>query len=145
MSTQLKSPRPPPGGHPEVCRARGVGSICVVAPRWHWLLVALAAVTVACLVPGSMVSATPSAPRSASIETTTPTPSGSECAAVACNPGSPSASSLAPCLVLAATLAAGALFVRFTRVIRRERKASGTLPEGSPLRLLRPPQLALSL
>lgn len=131
----------PPADH----RSRSAGSVDAVALRWRWLLVALAAVTVACLVPGSMVTASPAASHSASIEPAAPTPTGSECAAVACNPGSPSVPTPALCLAVAAILAAEALFVLFTGVIRGERKSSFTLPQGNPLRLLRPPQPAFSV
>jgi hypothetical protein len=121
-----------------------VDSLDAVALRWHWLLVALAAATVACLVPGSMVWESPATSRSASIEPAAPTPSGSECAAVACNPGSPSAPTPAPPLAVAGILAAGALFVLVTRLVRRKRQTTQDLPRGNPLPLLRPPQLALS-
>lgn len=123
-----------------------VGSVGVVAPKWHWLLVAIAAVTVACLVPGSMVSESPAASHSASIGAAAATvPSGIECAAVACNPGSPSVPSPAPPLALAGILAAGAFFVLLMGVVRHGRETTETLPRGNPLQLLRPPQLAFSL
>lgn len=116
-----------------------------MALRWHWLLVLLAALTVACLVPGSMVSESPAASLSASIEPAAPTPSGSECAAVACNPGSPSAPTPAPPLALADILAAGATFVLLTLVVRRKREKTEDLPQGNRFPLLRPPQQAFSL
>jgi hypothetical protein len=116
-----------------------------MAARWRWLLVALAAVTVGCLVPGSMVTLTPTASSAATIEAAAPAPSGSECAAVACNRGSTSAPLPPPGVAVAGMLAAGALFFLLTQLIRRARGTAEALPEGNPLRLLHPPQPTFSL
>jgi hypothetical protein len=116
-----------------------------MALRWRWLLVALAAMTVGCLVPGSMVTQTPAAYRTASIEAAAPAPSGSECAAVACNRGSTSAPLPLPSVAVAGMLAAGALFFLLTHMVRRARRTATALPLGNPLRLFHPPQPAFSL
>lgn len=108
-------------------------------------MVALAAVTVGCLVPGSMVSQTPWASRTASIEAAASAPSGSACAAVACNRGSTSAPLPLPSGAVAGILAAEALFFLLTHMVRRARRTAKALPDGNPLRLLRPPQLTFSL
>jgi hypothetical protein len=109
--------------------------------RWRWLLMALAAVVVSCLVPGSMLSEVPAAARVASIEALAPSASGSNCAAVACNRGTTSSPAAAPSVALAGTLAAGILIVLLARTARRGHKTRLVLPEGAPARVLRPPQL----
>jgi hypothetical protein len=48
-------------------------------------------------------------------------------------------------LALAGILAAEATFVLLTLVVRRKRETTENLPQGNPLRLLRPPQQAFSL
>lgn len=117
-----------------------------VIPRWRWLLLALAAVTIGCLVPGSMISQTLSASsRTAAIETAAPTPTGSECAAVSCTRGGSSAPLPVFPVALAGVTAAGALFVLLALRARRTRTTAEALPEGNPLRLLHPPQLTFSL
>jgi hypothetical protein len=116
-----------------------------MAAKWRWLLVALAAVTVGCLVPGSMVTQTLSGSRTARIEAAIPAPSGSECAAVACNRGSTSAPLPLPGVAVAGMLGAGALFFLVMQMVRRARRIVEALREGNPLRLLHPPQLSFSL
>jgi hypothetical protein len=92
-----------------------------------------------------MLSQSLSVARSAAvIETAAPTPSGSECAAVACHGGSPSSPSPVPPVALG-LLAAGALLVLVAQIVRRARASSEPLPDGNPIRLLRPPQLIFSL
>jgi hypothetical protein len=72
-----------------------------------------------------------------------PAPSGSECAAVSCNRGSPSSTASLPSITLAGTIAAGLLVVLALYAARRARRGAAVLPAGSPMRLLRPPQRVL--
>ena len=118
----------------------------MVASRWRRLLVSVAAVAVSCLVPGSMLDRTTPAPGIGAIVTAgaVPLPSGSECAAVSCNRGSPSFSAPVPNLTLAGTIAAGLLVVLSLRTVRRARRRAAVLPTGSSSPLLRPPQHLIS-
>ena len=101
----------------------------------------LAAVAVSCLVPGSMLSQPPVQAGSAAIMTpAAPAASGSECAAVSCNSGSPSSTTSLPSITLAGTLAAGLLVVLALCTVRRTRRGAAVLPAGLLPRLLRPPQ-----
>jgi len=127
-----------PGHH---TGGRSLGS---VARRWQWLVVTLAAVAVSCLVPGSMVSQPPPQAGGGTIITAAaPSPSGSECAAVSCNRGSPSSTVPLPSITLAGTIAAGLLVVLALCAFRRPRRGAALLPAGAPSPLFRPPQLAL--
>jgi hypothetical protein len=109
-----------------------------MAPIWRWLLVALAAGTMCCLVPGSMVSQVPSA-EAASIVTPVSVPPVSECAVVSCNRGSPPSVPL-PAISMACVLTAGILVLALLWAGRRVRTGATHLPTGTPSRLLRPPQ-----
>lgn len=111
-------------------------------PGRHWLLLALAAAVVACLVPGSMLSEAAPISRTVSvIEATSPAPSGSECAALSCQRGSPSSPAPVPALALAGALTFATLVPLSVGGFRRLRPVRTALPSGIPLRLLRPPQL----
>jgi hypothetical protein len=92
-----------------------------------------------------MVTQSLSGTRTASIEAAVPAPSGSECAAVACNRGSTSAPLPLPGLAIAGMLGAAALFFLIMQMVRRTRRTAEPLPDGNPLRLLHPPQLFFSL
>jgi hypothetical protein len=103
--------------------------------------VTLAALAVSCAVPGSMLSQPPPQAGAAAIITAAaPAPSGSECAAVACNRGSPSSSVPLPSITLAGTIAAGILVALALCALRRQRHVATPLPTGSPSPLFRPPQ-----
>lgn len=116
---------------------------CTVVRGWHWL-VALTALAVGCLAPGAMLAQpTPSQGSGTIAIPAASAPSGSECAAVSCDRGSPSAPAPVPSLALAGTLAAGALVLLTIRSTRRRRRGAISLPAGSPTRLLRPPQRLL--
>jgi hypothetical protein len=116
---------------------------CAVVRRWRWL-VALSALALGCLAPGASIAQPAPRPVPGTIATpAAPAPSGSECAAVSCDRGSPTAPAPAPGLALAGTLAAGTLVLLTICAVRRRRPATTSLPAGSPTRLLRPPQLAL--
>jgi hypothetical protein len=80
---------------------------------------------------------------SAIITAAAPAPSGSECAAVSCNRGSPSSTASVPSITLAGTIAAGILVLLALCAVRRVRRGTSVLPAGSPTRLLRPPQALL--
>ncbi len=112
-----------------------------MAPIWRWLLVALVALTMSCLVPGSLVSQAPPT-QGDNIATPVQTPSLSECAAVSCNRGSPSSAPL-PAVSVAGALVAGIFMLALLRTLRRVRAGATTLPTGIPSRLLRPPQHVL--
>jgi hypothetical protein len=106
-----------------------------------WLLVALAVVAIGCLVPGSMISEQAALSGTGSIiEAAAPSLSGSECAAVSCQHGSPSSPAPVPALALAGAIAALTLVVLSVGAFRRSRPVSTALPAGIPVRLLRPPQ-----
>lgn len=112
-----------------------------MAPRWRWLLVTLAAVAVSCLVPGSMLSRPPPTSAGAAIVTAPePAPSGSECAAIACNRGPASSTVPLAGMALAGIVATAALVVLAPCTVRRTRREPDTLPSGSRSPLLRPPQ-----
>jgi hypothetical protein len=105
------------------------------------LLVGLVVVAIGCLVPGSMISEPAPLARTVSIiETAAPSLSGSECAAVSCQHGSPSSPAPVPSLALAGAIAALTLVVLSIGTFRRLRPVRIALPAGVPLRLLRPPQ-----
>lgn len=112
----------------------------IVASRWRWIVVTLAAVAVSCLVPGSMLSQPTRATGATIVTAVTPAPSGIECAVVSCNRGSPSSSVPVLSLALAGTITAGVLVLVALRTVRRLGLAAVALPAGSPSRLLRPPQ-----
>ena len=111
-----------------------------VAPRWRWLLVTLAALAVSCVVPGSMLSQPPPAGRAAMVTALAPAPSGSECAAVSCNRGSPSSTVPLPSISLAGTIAAGILVLLALFAVRRARRLRAPCLPARPSPLLRPPQ-----
>jgi hypothetical protein len=113
-----------------------------VAPKWGWLLVTLVALAVSGLVPGSQPRL--QADGGAIVTTAVRAPSGSECAAVACNRGTPSPSAPLPGITLAGTIAAGSVVVLALCPRRRRRRVATSLPTGSPSPLFRPPQLGLS-
>lgn len=115
-----------------------------MAPKWRWVLVALAALAVSGLVPGSMFSQPGLQPDSGAIITALPAPSGSECDAVACNRGTPSSSVPLPGIALVGTIAAGSVVLVALCLQRRRHRVATALPTGSPSPLLRPPQLDLS-
>jgi hypothetical protein len=116
-----------------------------VAPKWRWLLTALAALAVSCLVPGSMLSQpVPRVGGAAIVTPVTAAPTGSECAAVSCNRGSPSSTVPLPGITLAGAIAAGVLVLLALHAVRRRRRTVTALPAGSPSLLLRPPQLLLA-
>ena len=131
--------RPSPAA-PALCHRTGRLSLGGVAPRWRWLLVTLAALAVSCVVPGSMLSQPPPAGRAAMVTALAPAPSGSECAAVSCNRGSPSSTVPLPSVSLAGTIAAGMLVILALFAVLRARRRTGSLPAGTPSPLLRPPQ-----
>ena len=118
----------------------GMLSLGGVTPRWRWLLVTLAALAVSCVVPGSMLSQPPPAGGAAMVTAPAPAPSGSECAAVSCNRGSPSSTAPLPSVSLAGTIAAGMLVLLALFAVLRARRHAGSLPAGTPSPLLRPPQ-----
>jgi len=101
--------------------------------------VSLAALAVSCVVPGSTLSETPTG-GAAIVTALAPAPSGSECAAVSCNRGSPSSTASPPSISLAGMIAAGILVLLALFAVRRARRLAGTLPAGTPSPLLRPPQ-----
>jgi hypothetical protein len=105
-----------------------------------WLLVACAAVAVACFLPGSLLSQPTAAARSAAIEAAEVASSGNGCAAVSCERGGPTVSVPLPTVTLAGVLAAEIVAVFLIRSRRRRRDLFLPLPSGSPVRLLRPPQ-----
>ena len=108
-------------------------------------MVTVAAVAVSCIVPGAMLSQPLRAAGGVAIVTgTMPAPSGSECAAVACNRGSASSSVPLPGLGLAGTILAGDLVVLALCSAVRRRSGVPALPAGSPFTLYRPPQLIFS-
>jgi len=115
-----------------------------VTPKWRWLLVALAALAVSGLVPGSMLSQPRLQVDGATIITAVPAPSGSGCDAVACNRGTPSSSTSLPGITLVGTIAAGSVVLLALCPRRRRRRVVTALPTGSPSPLFRPPQLDLS-
>jgi len=106
--------------------------------------VTLAALAVSCVVPGSTLSESPTAGGAAIVTALAPAPSGSECAAVSCNRGSPSSTASLPSISLAGTIAAGILVLLALFAVRRARRLAGTLPAGTPSPLLRPPQRLVS-
>ena len=103
-------------------------------------MVTLAAVAVSCIVPRAMLPQTPPAAGGVAIVTgATPAPSGSECAAIACNRGSASSSVPLRSLGLAGLILAGALVVLALCAALR-RSSVPALSAGSPFPLYRPPQ-----
>ena len=100
----------------------------------------LAALAVSCVVPGSMLSQSPTAGAAAIVTALAPSPSGSQCAAVSCNRGSPSSTVPLPSISLAGTIASRILVLLALFAVRRARRVTGTLPAGTPSPLLRPPQ-----
>jgi hypothetical protein len=114
---------------------------CAMRSGRQWVLLMLAAVVVSCLIPGSMLSEAAPISRTVSVlEATSLAPSGSECAALSCQRGSPSTPAPVPALALACALAFAALVALSVGAFRRSRPARIALPAGIPLRLLRPPQ-----
>ena len=114
-----------------------------MAPAWRWLLAAVAALALSLFAPGSLLSQAPSVGRLASIEAATPLESGSACAAVACNRGSPASATAVPTVAVVGVLVVGAVVLPLRRAWRRTRAATFDLPAGSPCELLRPPQRVL--
>ena len=111
-----------------------------MAPRWRWLLVTFAALAVSCVVPGSTPSQSPTAGGAAIVTALAPFPSGSQCAAVSCNRGSPSSTVPLPSIGLAVAIASEILVLLALFAVRRARRVTGTLPAGTPPPLLRPPR-----
>lgn len=103
----------------------------------------VAAMAVSCLVPGTNLSESPTAGGAAIVTAVAPASSGSGCAAVSCNRGSPSSTVPLPSLSLAGTIAAGVLVLLVLFAVRRARRGAGTLPDGTASPLLRPPQLVI--
>lgn len=105
---------------------------------------ALTAITIGCVAPGSLLSQPPALAPAASIEAVAPVPTsgGSECAAVSCDRGSSSSPGLPPGLAVTGVLSLAALVVVAALTIRRRRTGRTVLPAGAPRLLLRPPQLS---
>ncbi|HSZ38033.1 MAG TPA: hypothetical protein VK773_13145 [Acidimicrobiales bacterium] len=114
-----------------------------MARKWLGLVIGLAALTVSCLLPGSLLTSAPPAGRVAAIELAVPAVGSVNCAAVICNRGTPSAPGLVPAVSVAVALLSGLFLVLVATAVRRRRRPCAALPTGNPLRLLRPPQLGL--
>ena len=115
-----------------------------VGRRWLGLVFALGALTVSCLLPGSLLTQARPSARTATIEAAGSDLAGSNCAAVICNRGTPSAPAQVPTGPLVAAVISSAFVALVAMAVRRRRRPSAPLPTGSPFPLFRPPQLAFS-
>jgi hypothetical protein len=128
-----------------VCGASVPGrTLGTVAPAWRWLLVALTAVIVSCLTPGSLLQQVPVVPRTAAIETVAADASHTQCAAVACNRGSSSSAVPFSPMSLAGMQATPASAPPAIQGRHQEPAGRIELPAGISNQLLRPPQTILS-
>ena len=116
-------------------------SLMEVAFKWPCILFTLGALTVTCLLPGSLLTEATPTGRTDVIEIAGPLLGGSNCATVICDRGTPSAPALVPTVALAAAPLMGALLSLVAVALRRRRSPHCVLPRGTPTPLLRPPQL----
>jgi hypothetical protein len=117
---------------------RGVGR------TWLGLVFALGALTISCLLPGSLLTQAPPSARTATIEAAGSDLASSNCAAVICNRGTPSAPAQVPTVPLVAAVISAAFLALVAMAVRRTHPPSVPLPTGNPSPLFRPPQPALS-
>jgi hypothetical protein len=106
----------------------------------RWLLIAIAATALGCLLPGSAVSAAPLVNPVAAIEVPVPTEAGIACAVVSCGHVSPSTSTSVPAVVVIGVLVGLSLCIPVARARRRIRPGARPLPAGVREDLLRPPK-----
>lgn len=111
-----------------------VRSVC------NWLLIALGAAALACILPGSAVSGAPLVGPVAAIEAPLPSEGGIACAVVACGHVSTSASGALPAVVVIGMIAGLSLCIPVSRARRRLSSKSLPLPAGVFEQILHPPQ-----